>query len=242
MKVIWQNSKSLQIGIENVGFGTNKSSRHALEKSRGYCALPQEPYQEEDRKWRKMKSSVEKRLESGESGDAVKQDGDSWKPSCRVCGRGDELQDLETCDHLLLNLFGVKVQDISAKVCRDCIDLYKVQDISAKVCRDCADLMQHTQKFKDMVCAAFRATSETSTLKDGSSVHSIIAKKRGSEDHFKTYPMPHATDDFVCCRCKITNSNDRTVTCVKCRSKVPSALMKEHLEIHATANLKGRCR
>ncbi|KAJ2939876.1 hypothetical protein O0L34_g6577 [Tuta absoluta] len=266
MKVIWQNNKALQIESQNVGCGPNISSRHVLAKSRGPHPLPQEPYKEDHRRRTvKTQSSAERSQECHqESGDVFKQllgsqSAESWNPSCRVCGRAGELQDLENCDQLLQNVFGVMVQCASAKVCNDC-----------------AELMQHTQRFKNMVCAAFQHSSETSTLKNEPSVHSI-ANKKGSDlkergDTYITaktskrktklltaepankkiiaactvcsqkYAMPRTSGDFVCSRCKLTNSNEKTVTCVKCRSKVPSTLIKDHLEIHAQANLKGRFR
>ncbi|CAG4981471.1 unnamed protein product [Colias eurytheme] len=174
----------------------------------------------------------------------------------------------ERYDQLLYNCFGVQVSPSDCMICENCIrQLRNIQRFRALVLSAFASApseysTRHSQMSGRGSCKRKIKNKKRSTVELSKKTTKMSINKRRSRKSFSNnttemkrtniacsmckqrYPMILPVNEshlFICSRCKQKSAPSNRV-CRKCNMIMPSNMLREHLEMHAKPELRGKSR
>ncbi|XP_026744173.1 zinc finger protein 569-like [Trichoplusia ni] len=173
----------------------------------------------------------------------------------------------ERYDHLLYDCFGVKVSPSDCMICEWCVRALRSTErfralVHAAFDQSPSDISSSATTLKSEFCMQPDIKLSPKQEKDINKKPFDSAKRREARKRFganeakskrinipcevcrQRYPMLVPNDGyktFICSRCK-KNGELKGSVCRKCNIVMPASMMKEHLELHAKADLRAKSR
>ncbi|XP_022818806.1 PR domain zinc finger protein 5-like [Spodoptera litura] len=172
----------------------------------------------------------------------------------------------ERYDQLLFDCFGVKVTPADCMICEWCVRALRNTErfralVHAAFDHRPSDVSSSTTL--KSISTKYEATSIKQEKEQKLKPKCEVAKRRDARKRFfangvkakrinipcdvckQRYPMLISSDErktFVCSRCKKNDEIKGGALCRKCNIMMPSNMLKEHLDLHAKAQLRGKAR
>nr|XP_049703833.1 uncharacterized protein LOC110383656 isoform X1 [Helicoverpa armigera]XP_049703834.1 uncharacterized protein LOC110383656 isoform X2 [Helicoverpa armigera]XP_049703835.1 uncharacterized protein LOC110383656 isoform X3 [Helicoverpa armigera]XP_049703836.1 uncharacterized protein LOC110383656 isoform X4 [Helicoverpa armigera] len=174
----------------------------------------------------------------------------------------------ERYDQLLYDCFGVKVTPSDCMICEWCVRALRSTErfralVHAAFEQPNSDVSSNSTTLKSNSCinndskASPKPEKEVPSKKPFDLAKRREARKRIQVNDAKAkrinihcevckqrYPMLVANDgnkSFICSRCK-KNGELKGAVCRKCNIVMPNSMMKDHLDLHAKADMRGKFR
>uniref|UniRef100_A0A2H1VG56 SFRICE_004684 n=1 Tax=Spodoptera frugiperda TaxID=7108 RepID=A0A2H1VG56_SPOFR len=174
----------------------------------------------------------------------------------------------ERYDQLLFDCFGVKVTPADCMICEWCVRALRNTErfralVHAAFDHPPSDVSSSVTLKSASNCIRNDARSLKQEKDQQTKPKSDAAKRREARKRFfanavktkrinvqcdvckQRYPMLITSDEtktFVCSRCKKNSEIKGGSVCRKCNIMMPSSMLKEHLDLHAKAELRGKAR